>query len=76
MKQSSFFRLGWSDLGKGLITAAFGSVLAVIYTATQAGNFTIDWTAVWHGAATAAIAYLSKNFLTNSDDQFLSKEQK
>jgi len=76
MKSSSFFTLGWRDLGKGIIMAVIGAVVGVVYGMINAGNFTLDWTAIWHSAVAAAVTYLFKNLMTNSSDQFMSTEKK
>jgi uncharacterized membrane protein YvlD (DUF360 family) len=76
MKQSSFFTLGWADLGKGIIMAVIGAVIGTVYGMVTAGQFVFDWTAIWHAVLLATVTYLSKNLLTNSSDQFMSTEKK
>ena len=76
MKSSSFFSLGWSDLGKGLIMVVLGAVFGVIQGSINAGSFAFNWTDIWHASLAAGITYLAKNILTNSSDQFATPEKK
>lgn len=77
-KEAKLFRLGWNDLKKGLIMAAIGGAVAVLSPALSAGTiFTmVVLKAAGLGAATGAVTYLIKNFLTNSDDEFMTSETK
>ncbi len=76
MKQSSFFSLSWSDLGKGLIMVVLGAVFGVVQGSIEAGVFTFNFTDIWHAALAAGIPYLAKNLVTNSDGSFASTEKK
>ena len=72
-----FLTLNWKDLGKGLILAFLTVFVTTVYAALQAGALP---TGAQLGSAalaglTAMVAYLIKNFFTNSNDQFLSKEK-
>ena len=82
-----FLQLSWADFGKGLILALITSIVMSLKTivlgdptATPpiAGHFPVDadWLQIGMTAFGAFIAYLAKNFLTNSDDQFLTKEHR
>jgi len=75
---SNFFSLNWLDLGKGLLVAVIGAILTGIYEAITAGSLTWTWAffqpIVLTGVA-AGIAYLIKNFLTNSNGVPLKSEQ-
>lgn len=72
--KSKFLSLNAKDFLKGLVVSVLTSVLTIVYTSLQAGIFTIDWKAVGTSALTAALAYITKNYLTNSEDQLLKKE--
>lgn len=74
--KSAFLSLNTKDFLKGLVVSVLTSVLAIVYTSLQAGSFTIDWKAVGTAALTAALAYITKNYLTNSQDELLKKEPK
>lgn len=76
MKSSSFLSLSIKDFGKGLLMAVLGAVLGLVYGSVQAGNFTFDWKSIWQAALAAAVAYVIKNFFTNSSGQFMSTEKK
>ena len=78
MKKSSFLTLGLSDVGKGLIMAFLAAFLMTLYGVLSSGGFPThaQWIDALRTAITAAMAYLLKNVFTNSDDQFLKKEDK
>ena len=68
--QSSLFRLGWADLGKGLLVSILTAMLLYLQTAMTATGFTftnINWLALANVAGAAGVGYLIKNFV--SDDQ-------
>ena len=75
---SDFLRLAKSDYIKGLIVAVATAVLATAYEILQSGISLSKAQLILIGktAIAAAIAYLIKNGLTNSKDQFLTKEPK
>jgi hypothetical protein len=72
--KSSFLNLNKTDFIKGLIMAVLTSVLTIVYNTISTGSFAIDLKAVSLAASTSAVAYIMKNILTNSNDQFLKKE--
>lgn len=72
--KSALFTLVSADLLKGLIVAVLTAVVSAIYTAIQAGGFPTDWKPILLAAAGAGLAYILKNFLSNSDGQFMKKE--
>lgn len=74
--KSTFLSLNTTDFLKGLVVAVLTSVLTIIYTSVQSGSLVFDWKTIATTALTSAIAYVSKNLLTNSKEQFLIKEQK
>jgi hypothetical protein len=49
---------------KGLATAVFAGVVAVIAPAIQNGNFTFDWTTIWHTAVAAAVGYIGQKLVS------------
>ena len=72
--KSSIFTLNKVDFVKGLVIAVLTSVITIIYNTVQTGSITFDWTAITTAAASAALAYILKNLLTNSNDEFLKKD--
>lgn len=72
--KSSLFTLNKTDFVKGLVIAVLTAVITVVYTTVQTGSFTFDWKEISVAALSAALAYITKNLLTNSNDQFLTKD--
>jgi hypothetical protein len=72
--KSLFFTLNKQDYLKGLIVAVISAVITVIYSTIQTGTLTLDWKAIATAALSAALAYITKNLLTNSEDKFLAKD--
>lgn len=67
--QSSFLKLSWVDFGKGLLIAVLSAVFTVIYTTVQSGSLTFDWKTIGITALASALAYVSKNLFTNSNNE-------
>ena len=72
--KSSIFTLNKTDFLKGLIIAVLTAVITVAYNTVQTGTLSFDWKAISTAAASAALAYIMKNLLTNSEDEFLKNE--
>jgi len=74
--KSKFGTLKTFDFWKGLIvailTAGITSLESVISSATDFVSF--NWQGVVLAAAGAFVAYIIKQFITNSDGQILKKE--
>ena len=64
---SEYLKLNGLDFLKGFVVAIISAVLVIIQTSITAGDFHFEWSAIWQGALTAGVAYLVKNFFTNSD---------
>lgn len=79
MKQANFLSLNWKDLVKGLITAVITAILTGLVQALESGTALPTLPQIKLiviSGITAGLAYLAKNLLTNSNDQFATKEQK
>jgi len=63
---SKKYSLAWLDAGKALIVAAISPVIPIVYAALQSGTFVMPWKNIGLTAASAALAYLTKNFFTPS----------
>jgi hypothetical protein len=74
MKKSDLYSLNYKDLLKGLLTAVFTAVLTVIYQAFQTTPFHLDFKEIGMVALGTIIAYLVKNFITNSEDSIMTRE--
>jgi flagellar biosynthesis protein FliQ len=71
---SSFLTLNTRDFVKGLFIAVITAVITVVYTTIQTGTLSFDWKVISTTALSAALAYIMKNLLTNSNDQLLKKD--
>ena len=75
---SSFLKLNLFDVAKGFLVAALTVILAGVYTSLQSGVFPTVANLEHLGITglTAGLAYLLKNFLTNSNGTPLATENK
>jgi hypothetical protein len=74
---SNMFSLDLEDLKRGLITAALAGFFLPVFAAFQTPGFDVfsaNWQAIFslaiNGALTGLVAYLSKNFFTDSSGKF------
>ncbi len=74
--KSKFLNLHLNDFVKGLITSIIFAILTSIQDfLTNGGSISsIEWKTVLNVAILTFISYLIKNWLTNSKDKFLKKE--
>ena len=75
--EAGLFSLGWKDVVKGFIMAIISALLTGVYTSINAGTFPPDvagWKSMGIVALGAGVAYILKNWLSNSDGQFMKKE--
>lgn len=75
MKKAPLFSLNFNDLVKGLFVAVIGAVIGLITATIEAGSLDFDWALIGRTALLATLAYLTKNLLTNSKDEILTKER-
>jgi len=61
---SGFLSLNTQDFIKGLIVTIVSAVFTLVAESVQKGQFTFDFTTIWHTAVAACIAYLGKNLFT------------
>lgn len=76
MNNSTLFTLNWRDALKGLVMAFLSAALTGIYQLINDGML-LDWAHLKPCVITgvgAMVAYLLKNFVTNSDSKILKKE--
>jgi predicted oxidoreductase (fatty acid repression mutant protein) len=77
---SKFFSINVRDAIKGLWTAVSGAVVGAIlptiqnWVTSDNWNLMFDWHVVAKLAVGAAVAYLFRKLLSNSNDQFLKSE--
>jgi len=64
MQTSSLFSLDFKDLGKGLLVAVGGAVIAAVQSSLQDGRLTFNLKNIGGVALAAGLSYLAKNFFT------------
>lgn len=71
-----FLKLGMPDLLKGVIVAFLTALVTSVYTILQTGVLPTlaELKVAAIAGLTAAVAYLIKNFFTNSEGKFLKRE--
>ncbi len=79
MKRSIYKSLNGADFLKGLLIAFLTALFTGLIQLFEAGPFTFTWLTfqpIVYSAISAAMAYLIKNFFTNSSGDILTKELK
>lgn len=75
-----FLKLSFKDFAKGFILAVLTVIVTGLYTALSAVPPHFPTAAEWQNLGlmglASGMAYLIKNFFTNSNDEFLKKEGK
>lgn len=77
MERSSFLSLNWRDFLRGLLMAVLSAVITFLYEIFQAGPPVFDkdfFVKMGVVAATALLAYLTKNLFEDSSGTLLKKE--
>lgn len=74
---SKLFSINLTDLAKGAVTAAFTTILGMVYTALQSGHLPAmeDWKGIGMAALAAFGGYIAKNLFTNSNGELLASEK-
>ena len=76
---SNIFRINVADLGKGAVVAVIAAVLGWLYNAVNQPGFELndfvdlDWSRIIDTAVIAVVAYIGKNFGSDSDGKFLGR---
>ena len=74
---SGFLRLDIADFGKGILMAFLGAFLNALYQYFPSGPIeNVNWKVCLATGISAAVAYLLKNFFTNSQNKLLRLEPK
>jgi hypothetical protein len=77
VKMSKYLSLNVKDLAKGLMIAFLTALFTGLIELFQAGDFVFDWPTfepIVYSAISATLAYLIKNFFTNSANMFMKRE--
>jgi len=74
--KGGLFSIQWQDALKGFITAAITAALGIVYNIIGEGRMPVgsEWKSIGITALGAGLAYLVKNFFSNSDGQFAKGE--
>lgn len=76
--KTDLFSIGAKDLIKSVVMAVLSAVAAGLYNSINNNALPEnwqDWKTILLSGFGAGLAYLMKNFLTNSDGKFLKKEE-
>lgn len=76
--KSAFLTIDWKDAIKGLIVAVITAVISALLAILKTGQLPTpaDWQQIGIIALTAGLSYILKNWLTSSDDKFMTPEVK
>jgi hypothetical protein len=74
--KSAFASLNIQDFFKGLIIAILTALVTFLYNTMDSGELVFNWKQIITTSLTASLAYIIKNYLSNSEGSFLSKESK
>jgi hypothetical protein len=74
--KSAFASLNIQDFFKGLIVAILTALVTFLYNTMDSGELVFNWKQIITTSLTASLAYIIKNYLSNSEGSFLSKESK
>jgi hypothetical protein len=64
--KSTFLSLNWRDFIKGLIVAVLTPIIPIVQQSITAGTLILDWHVIGLAAAGGFVAYIVKNFFTDS----------
>lgn len=70
---SNFLSLNLKDFFKGFLMAILVPALLIVQQSLESGVLTFNWKQIAIASISGAIAYLIKNVLTNSDGNFLKR---
>lgn len=75
--RSELLKLNYRDLLKGFILAIITAITTYLYEVIKNGDLTtFRWETILTTAVIAAVGYLTKNLLTNSDGEIATAERK
>lgn len=63
---SKKYTWNWADAGKGLVVAILSPIIPIVNASLTAGTFALPWKQIGLTAASAFVAYMVKNFFTQS----------
>ena len=75
--KSNFLKLNWQDVAKAFVVAFLTALVAALAGTVEHGGMptVADLKLAGWTSLVAAISYLVKNFLTNSEDKILKKDE-
>jgi hypothetical protein len=65
--KSTFLSLNWADFFKGLVVAVLTPIFPIVQQSITNGVLTFDWHVIEVAAAGGFVAYLVKNFFTDTN---------
>lgn len=73
---SNLFRINVGDIGRGLLVAVLAAVFVQLSTALNTPGFdfaSFNWGELLRVALASALAYITKNFFSDSEGKLLGK---
>lgn len=76
MNTSQLFKLNWADVAKGVVVAVLVAVLGAVQQSLNGHGLDVgayDWGSILDVAWKAAVAYIGKNFVSDSNGKVFGK---
>lgn len=74
MKFTKLFTIKLTDWQRALVVAVFTTPFTIIIQSLATNSFDFNWRAILAAGLSGGMAYILKNFLTNSSGQVLTSE--
>lgn len=74
--KSTFLSWNWRDFIKGLIVAVLTPIIPIVQQSITAGTLVFDWHVIGVAAAGGFVAYMVKNFFTDSTKEAVKTLEK
>jgi len=75
-KNSKLFGLNLADLSRGLLIAVLTPAFVIVQQSLDSGSIALNFKSIGISALAGGMAYILKNFLSNSSGQILGSEKK
>lgn len=75
-RNSKLFSLNIADISRGLLIAVLTPVFTTVLQSLNSGSIVLNFKSIGVSALAGGMAYILKNFLSNSSGQILGSEKK